>query len=370
MNMGLTNYWMLLLWLAVGGFFLHKAFPKQQILVAGKREIRWGRPAAILVALPYIIWVGVRTSAFGDTLAYRRMFFSAPANLSELGTYINADTKDKGFSLLTVLLKCVIGNSDVLFFLLIAAFQMLCLALVYRTYSADYLTSIFLFVASTDYLSWMFNGMRQFIAVAGVFACFGWMVKKKYLPLIAVILLCATIHASALIMLPIVFIVQGRAWNKKTLFFILCVALAILFVDQFTTVLDQLLAETQYSDMVTNEIWKNDDGTNVLRILVYSVPALLSLLGKRYVDEANDPVINICVNASACTMILYCLSGVTSGIYIGRLPIYTTLMGYIAVPWLIEHIFTKASAQLVKLLMVAAYVAFFYYQMHVGWNLL
>ena len=44
--------------------------------------------------------------------------------------------------------------------------------------------------------------------------------KKKYIPLIAIILLGATFHASALLMIPIIFIVQGKAWNKKS---VLCI---------------------------------------------------------------------------------------------------------------------------------------------------
>lgn len=150
----------------------------------------------------------------------------------------------------------------------------------------------------------------------------------------------------------------------------LCVGIAILFVDQFITILDDMLAETQYSDLVTNDIWSSDDGTSILRILVYSVPAIFSIIGKKYVDEADDPVINICVNASACTMILYALAGVSSGIYIGRLPIYTTLMGYISLPWLIDHMFTRESSRLIKFIMVGAYLVFFYYQMHFSWGVL
>ena len=58
----------------------------------------------------------------------------------------------------------------------------------YRKYSSDYWMSIFLFIVSTDYLSYMHNGMRQFIAVCGIFACLGWIIKKEYFKTIIVIL--------------------------------------------------------------------------------------------------------------------------------------------------------------------------------------
>ena len=119
---------------------------------------------------------------------------------------------------------------------------------------------------------------------------------------------------------------------------------------------------------MTDEIWAVDDGTNPVRVLVYAVPTLVALFGRRYVIQANDPVINLCVNASMITTAIYLVSMVTSGIYVGRLPIYTTLHGYIALPWLIDTIFEKSSARLINLMMVACFVFFFYYQCHFTWG--
>ncbi len=175
-----------------------------------------------------------------------------------------------------------------------------------------------MFVASTDYMSWMFNGMRQFIAVSITLGAFSYILKKRYVPAIGLILLAATIHGSALLMLPLVFVIQGQAWNRRTLLLIAAVCGAILFMGQFTDVLDNLLAETQYSDIVTNEIWQNDDGTNLLRVLFYSIPALLALWGHRYVEQADSPLVNACVNCSICTAMIYLLSAFSSGIYVGQ----------------------------------------------------
>ena len=74
------------------------------------------------------------------------------------------------------------------------------------------------------------------------------------------------------------------------------------------------------------------------------------------------------MNASMITMALYLVSMVTSGIYVGRLPIYTSLYGYMLLPWVIDQIFEKNSAILVKVLMIVCYLGFFYYQMHFTWG--
>lgn len=367
--MTLTNYWLLLGWIFIAGVGLSLLFPRENVIVCGKKERRWNTVPALILVIPYILWAGFRTN-FGDSLAYKKMFNDVPSSLKQIGEYFAHNSKDQGFSVLMVFLKSIFGNSTLVFFMIIAIFQMLCLALTYRKYSCNYWISIFLFIASTDYLSWMHNGIRQFVAATAIFACFGMMVKKKYIPLICIILLMATIHGSALMMIPIVFIIQGKAWNKKTFLFILGVIVAILFIDRLTPILNDVLVDTQYNDLVTNDLWATDDGTNILRVLVYSMPAILSLIGRKYVRETDDPVINLSVNCSIITAAIYALSAVSSGIYIGRLPIYTSLMSYIAMPWLIENIFTKDSAKIVNLFLICGYLAFFYFQMHFTWALL
>lgn len=366
--MTLTNYWWLLIWLAVAGGLLSIMVPKRPVQILGKTEYRWSWPAVILLACPYALWC-MNRSFFGDTESYRRIFQEIPASFSQLPAYLLEHTKDKGFSILTTVIKMIIGNNDKMFFLIIAVFQLFCVVCFFRKYSTDFLLCMFMFVASTDYLSWMFNGMRQFIAVSIILLSFGLVLKKKYVPAICLILLASTIHGSALLMLPIIFVIQGKAWNKRTILMIAGVGVAILFIGQFTSILDTMLAETQYSDLVTNEIWMNDDGTNIFRVLFYSIPAILSLIGKRYVDEENSPVINMCVNCGACTALIYLLSAFSSGIYIGRIPILTTLQGYVAVPWLIDHMFTKESARLVKIFLIGGFLVFFYYQMHFTWGI-
>lgn len=367
--MVLRNYWMLLIWLLTVGLFLNVVIPKTLVTVEGKSEYRWGKVSAFLLVVPYIVWAGFRVG-IGDTEVYRMSFYAAADSLSALPAYAASQTKDTGFYVLNSLFKIFISNSSVVFFFAIATFQMFCILRTYRKYSSDYWMSIFLFIVSTDYLSYMHNGMRQFIAVCGIFACFGWIIKKEYFKTIIVILLLSTIHQTALIMIPIIFTIQGQAFNKKTMVLIILTIIIIIGINQFTSLLEVALKDTQYSDTLTNDVWKQDDGTNILRVLIYSVPMIFSFIGRNYVKEADEPVINICVNSSVVTSLLYIVSKFTSGIYIGRLPIYTSLTSYILLPWLIDHMFEKKSAFVVKLVMIGFYLVFFYFQMHFSWGFL
>lgn len=364
----LTNYWLPLIWVYAAGFILNM-FPTKTELVDGHVKERWFWFTAVALVVPLVIWAGAR-GRIGDTVAYARHYLNAPASLLELPAYLATNTKDRGFTVLMTLVKMFGISEPGHFFMIIAAVQMLGMVLIFRKYSPNYWICIFLFVASTDYISWMFNGMRQFLATTIMFAASGLLFRGRMLPYCLVVLLASQIHGSALLMIPLAYIMQGPAMNRKTLLVILGAVLLMPFADRFMPMLTDLLSDTQYNDITTNEVWATDDGTNLIRVLVYSVPALIALFGWRYLAGSADRVMNICINGALITMALYLVSAVTSGIYIGRLPIYTTFYGYMALPWTLDQIFEKQTYRLFLLLMVGLYTVFYYYQMGTTWGLL
>lgn len=369
--MTLTNYWWLLIWLFTGGLFLAYFAPKQVQSTTGEIKRHWMLIPSIVLIIPYVIWAGFRTDNWGDTYAYREMFEEAPSSLSGLLSYVQSADKDQGFSAFTVLIKSVFGNSDVAFFIVIALIQLFCLIYVYRKYSCNLWLSIFIFVASTDYMSWMHNGIRQFLAVGITSIAMILTVKKKHLLAIILILIAATIHASALIMLPGIFIIQGKAWNKKTLLALIAALIVILMIDRFTDFLDLLLADTQYSTAVSTWQQEGDDGTSPFRVLVYAVPLILSLIGYKYIKNADNPVVNLSVNAGICAVGIFAISIFSSGIFIGRLPVYFYVASQgILLPWEIENMFNERSKKLVLIATVICYSAYFYYQMHIAWGII
>lgn len=355
-----TSYWLLVIWCLGAGLILYK-MPKVHLLVQGKVEQRWYWVTAVMLVIPYILWAGYR-GYYVDTGAYIRHFQLTASTLSAIPNEI-ATKDDWGFYCFIVILKSMGVQSYETFFLILAALQILCMVYIFRRYSSDMWISFFMFIASTDYMSWMQNGIRQFTAVCITFAAFELLVRRKYVWFTIVTLIASTFHGSALLMLPFAFVMVGPALNRKTYLMIAAVTLMIPFIDSFTPILEDLLSDTQYNDVVTGSIWANDDGTNIIRVLVYSVPALVALFGYRYIRGSHDRAVNMCINASMVTMAVYLVSAVTSGIYIGRIPIYTTLHGYVVLPWMIDQIFDKMSARLIKLLLVVFYLLFFVYQM-------
>lgn len=287
-----------------------------------------------------------------------------PVSLGGIASYMATVKKDKGFYFVSAVIKCIVGNHVNIYFIVLAAIQAGVLIYVYRKYSSRYLVSFFLFIASTDYISWLFNGIRQFLAVTITFIGIKFILDKKYAKAIILILIASLMHQSALLVIPFIFIAQGKAWNKKTLLFMVAVIVIVAGIGQFTNVLDSMLAETQYKNVVSDWQSWNDNGTNALRVLVYAVPSVLSLIGLRFIRNEDDKVINLCTNMSIVSVGFYIVSMFTSGIFIGRLPIYFSLYSYILLPWEIDHMFTKRSARLIYVVMVVGYLGFYLYSVN------
>lgn len=359
--------WQLFVLVGIVGIFVYINRMYTVVISNGKKEYRYMLLPTLFIAFPLIYLAATRNDNIGDTYAYRQAFINMPSTFNEVFGYITENMKDKGFVVFSILIKSVIGNRDVLYFAIIATICILCVVLTYKKYSCSFILSVFLFIASGDYIQWTFNGMRQFIAASILFASTGLMLKKIYIPVIFFILILSTIHASALVMLPIIFIVQGPAWNKKTVGLLIVVLLGITFIDQFTDLLTNIMENTQYSSEV--EQFLSTEGTSILRVIVYSIPAIIALIFNKRIRVESNPVIDMCVGMSIVTMGVYLISAFTSGIFIGRIPIYFSLYNYMLLPWEIKTIFERKSASCLNVIMIICYLIFYYYQVEITWKL-
>ena len=350
-----------LLWVCVGGLLVSKFTTRKHIRVLGNKRERWSITAVLILLIPMVYWCAMRSTSFGDTGAYKSYFEKAPSSLSKVISYAQSQKKDQFFFGFTAVVKCLITDDYRVYFGVMAAIQILCVGLIYRKYSRSFWISLFLFVASTDYIQWMFNGSRQFLAAAISFTALPFIVNRKYIPAILLVFLGSLMHKTALLLLPVIFIVQGKAWNKKTMLIMLGTLLAIVFVSQFTSFLDGILQDTQYENVVSDWEGNNDDGTNILRVLVYSIPTIIALLNKAKIEKSDNILINICVNMSIVSTAFYVVSMFTSGIFIGRLPIYMSLYNYILLPWELRHCFEKNTQLFFTISMWMAYFLFFCY---------
>lgn len=336
------------------------------IEIAGEKEtrVKWFPVLVMVAVLTYV--AATRDPNIGDTSAYMTMFRRESSVLADIPAAFVSDGKDRGFAAFTILVKHLIGDRVELYFGIIAGFCLICVLGVYRKYSCNFFMTVFLFLASGEYVQWTHNGMRQFIAVSMIFASTSLLLQKRYTRFFAVVLAASMFHASALIMIPMSFIVQGKPWNHKTVMFMLVVLIAVSSVDTLTGAITNLMENTQYAGEVGQFL--ETGGTNVLRVLVFCVPPVLAWFFRKWCPE-GDPLYDLCVNMSIASMGTYIVSMFTSGIFVGRMPIYFSLYNYMLLPRVIQRSFEKRSANLILLLVMGCYMVYYYYQMRVVWGL-
>ena len=321
----------------------------------GMREPIW---FAFLAFFP-IFFLAAIAEPCADTVAYLFRFNNTPA----LFSYVDFSDNGWGFSLFTVIIKKIFGNNEIVFRIAIALVHTIPIVLIFRKYSDNYVASLFIFVSSATYLSWMMNGLRQFMAVTIVMLSIPLILKKKYVGVCLLILLATAFHQTAIIMLPIVFVAQGKVFNKSTLFFILVSIIAMMLFGSNSELFSAAVSDTDYA-LGYESIKENDDGINPMRVIVNAVPVILAIFSKEKLKQQDDRITNICINMSIITLGVSLVAMVTSGIYVGRLIIYTQLFGFIILPKLITSTFNKRSQPIVYAVMILMYLI--YYKQELG----
>lgn len=358
-------YWFMFVWVIFFGI-LTQMTSRYELVGGETYEPRAHLFMAILVFSVIIFFAGMRSSV-ADTSVYRETFKTYPL-LSDANSFLSdRDLKDKGFAFLGILVKTFISDNYTVWFTVVAIISGMSVALVLYKYSCNFAVSAFLFMASCQF-TWMFNGMRQFLVASIMFLCTDLILNKKFFIYAVIVCILSTIHQSALILIPVYFIVTGEPWSKRTMLFVGGIILAIIFANTFTNIFNEVVENTNYSGAMES-LKDTDDGTNIIRILVESVPTIIAFIYRDKISEKLTPIIKLSINMSLMSTGMYVISKILlSGIMIGRLPIYFSLYNLILLPWLIKIIFKDRERDLIYFLLIVCYIAFFYYQMCITWN--
>lgn len=333
------------------------------IIVQNKQKVtlkneKIGVGIAVLTFLPIFIFSVYSRTDIGDLAVYISQYQALPTDTDGIINYLKNLDDSYLFWLTAIIINYFSGGSVLIFRIIITLLQCIPIIFIYRKYSNNYLLSIYLFVASGIQFAWMLNGIRQFFAAIIIFLATPLMLEKKYIKLICVVLIASLFHQTAIIMLPVIFIVQGKIWNKRTITTIIFIIIFIWIIMNFSGVFDNIMKNMGYS----SEIYSNDDGTNPLRVLVNSIPVILSFIGKDKLREADNRIINLSVNMSIISFGIYFISMFTSGILIGRLPIYMSLYNFILLPYLIKELFEYKSYKIMCVILICAYYIYFFVQ--------
>lgn len=336
-------------------YILHTVYSRNHNL---KNKHKPSRVVAFIVFAYIIFWIGMRNH-YIDTGVYIISFENAAwSGLSALDFSFNSGW---GFDILEIFFHECISSNPQVWLMFLAIISGTLVGVTFYKYSQNFFYSVFIFLASTDFL-WMMNGIRQFLVVSILFAATPLIEKGKTVKYILLVLACSVIHGTALLMIPVYFFVRAKPWKPRTLLLFTFVLFVLFFSSLFTDLLENIFKETKYENI--REQFSQDDGAHPLRILVFSVTPILSFLARKRLPQ-DDILINVFVNMSLITLGLYLISMATSGILLGRLPIYTQLYQYMLLPHVIDSLLEKTPRTLVYMLSIVLFLLYFFIAAHI-----
>jgi len=353
----IIHFSILLLILLVSAFYEHQFRANKIKVIAdgGTAADFKGSIIPWLIIFGFLTYLAAMRSSMNDTSNYVHGFNDEIATWTQIKTYIAGDRKDKGFYILQVLFKMYISRDYHLWFFFVAAIESILFIHVFRTYTISLMDACYYFFASTLYYNY-FSMMRQWLAVSIVFFAGAVFLKnKKYIPYILLCILAALFHTSALFMIALIVFANVEPWSKKQ------GLLTVLFIVGLLA-LQPILSSSDSTYSYVGDTMQQGMGSSPFRILIEAIPVMLAFIVRN--NKTNDRLINVCINFSVVNLIITILATVTSGLYLIRMTIYTSMFNVILYPYLFHILLNAEKKSMYRSGFYVFYFVFYIFQMN------
>lgn len=356
----IIHFSILVLILIVSAFYEHQFRANKIRVIAngGTASDYLGSIIPWLIVFGYIAFLAGMRSSMNDTEAYRDSFNSLEPSWDGIWNAITGDIKDKGFPIAMHLFKMYISKDFHAWFFAFALVESLIFVFVLRRESVSFLDACFFFFASTTYFNY-FSMMRQWLAISIVFWAIKFIKNRKFIPYLLFCLLAAQFHTSAYFMIPVYFIVAGKAWNKKQVGIIALFSITLVFLRPLLRALESVSGDSTYGYVVDS--MSMGTGSSWIRIPIALVPVILSYIYREKI--VKDRIANICTNMAVLQLLVLIIASVTSGIFIGRMSVYFGVFNVLLFPYLLNIVMDGENRNWIKPLFYLGYFAFYVFQM-------
>lgn len=283
------------------------------------KTIKIKRPNKVFVWLVFLCIAFVSMFRYGVGTD----FYSYYNGTAWLGKFKVGDYSEPGFTLFAIICHNLFGGVKGAVSMG-AAFVIVCIFIFKIAKSSEnFSLSVILFVL-VGVFAGAFNGVRQYMATAIMFAGFNYVIDKKPIKWLFVVLLASTFHITAILMFFVYFICNLKC-SWKLVFLYLFIAVVLLFAYE---PLFNLVGALKQDEIDINNSYMTSS-VNRLRILVQCVPILLMFFLDR--DKINNDkesrfLLNICLLNAAIAI------AAMNSPYFSRFWIYTNCFQVLMYP--------------------------------------
>lgn len=204
-----------------------------------------------------------------------------------------------------------------------------------------------------------FNVVKQCAAVTVLILGQGFLYEKKFVGWSIVCVLAASFHISALLMIPVYFLViRDIDWKQ-----ILLMLSVTVFVSVSYDKLMGLMAGLKNMDTVDASVSVTTRNVNILRVLVSFAPVLLMCFFYQGRDKA-DVRFTVLANMSMLNAFLYLAN--RKSVYLTRFCLYTDVFNVFFIPYMISGSKYKTNKEIITTVCCVLYMAFWLYDLSKG----
>lgn len=262
------------------------------------------------------------------------------------------DSKDPGFILIEKILYAINPNPQFLF-LVTSIFINISIVLFLYKNSNLFGLGLYFYITTFSYYSTM-NGMRQYIAISILLLGYSYLRNREFIKYLLFVVIASAVHRSALIMIPIYFLVNQNIFSFKNFHLIILAGLTYLFYDSVFNTLFKIFSNSQYSEY-EDSLFIEGYGVNSLRVLVWLLPIIVVayLVKKNLLKETSNIklLFNLCFIGSLFMIIAY------KHMFIARFCMYFEPFYWLLLPY-ICRIFDKKTNNIITFIIVICYLCY------------
>lgn len=311
----------------------------------------------MIVILRLSAFYFLRTS-YNDTGTYIHTFLHAETVLEgiEAGTFTDL-TGNPWSMLYRSVMHDLTDNYHIYFFF---PAILICFSIVklFKRYSVNPALSLLIFFSVGTYVMYM-AALKQCLAMFCLLLALPYAIERKYVRFYLLVLAAIMFHTHAF-MFAVIPLLLEKPWGKITWIFLGVVLFAMATYNatlgafmEYAQSLGALVAEDEVFD---------GHQINVLRVLVYWVPALLALIFHKHLFYDSKPFENLFVNMGIISAFILMIGLVEGANLYARMAGYFEIGTAVALPWMIKKLFTKQSAQIVSVIATVLYFGYFMFE--------
>ncbi len=258
---------------------------------------------------------------------------------------------ERGYLLINSIFKIFFNKVNYLF-LAIGIFSSFLLIKNLKKYSKYVFLGVIIYLGK-GYLYYNFVAMRQVIAMMVSWYALEFLCQKRFVPYFLLIAIVSTIHSSALIMIPMYFILNKKLSNQKVI--ILLISFFIIGITGlFGRVLELISFVVPFGDKIVFYLKGNSTGINIFNF-IETIPILYFVLRHRNLLETKNPYFNLFFNCFIFNCIF--LFGFFNFAFITRVKDYF-LIGHLVILPLFLDCFKLRSEKILFILLIIFYFSF------------